>query len=63
MPLDQLGHQSDPLPNRDVRQSNQPRVGLVVEVDQLAEVGVRADRGPAVAVRELGERPVPRIGS
>ena len=63
MPLDQLGHNSDPLRNRDVRQSNQPRVGLVVEVDQLAEVGVRADRGPAVAVRELGERPVPRIGS
>ena len=63
MSLDQLGHQSDPLRHRNVRQPNQPRVRLVVEVDQLTEVGIHADQDPVLAVRELEERPVSRIGS
>ncbi len=63
MSLDQLGRQSDPLRHRNVRQPNRPRVWLVVEVDQLTEVGIHADQDPPRAARELEECPVSRIGS
>ena len=61
MSFDHFGHQRDALFRRCVRQANQPRMGDVVQIDQLPEVGIDGNQDSLLGRRALEQCTVSRI--
>ena len=61
MVQDDLGEKSDTLLRRDIRKAQESGVRNLIEIDQLAKVGVDGYQNPAFGLREFQQGPVPRI--
>ena len=63
IPFDDFGHQCYALCGRDVRQPEQAGVRLVVQVNQLTEVGIYRNQDPVCRFRQYQQGPVSRVGA
>ena len=63
MPFDDFGDQCYALFGRHARQPDQAGVWLVVQVDQLTEVGIYRNQDPIRRFRLFQQGPVPRVGA
>ena len=61
MVTDDLGEESDTLLRRDIRQAHQSSGWDLIEIDELAEVGVDGNQNPALGLGELQQGSIPGI--
>jgi len=61
MVKDDLGEKGDTLFRGDIREAQEPGVRNLIEIDQLAKVGVDGYQDPVLGLRECQQGPVPGI--
>ena len=63
MAFDQLGHQCDTSPGRNIREANESRMREIVQKYEIAEVGVDGHQNPVLGIRTSEQRRIARIGT
>ena len=56
-----FGKESNTLLGGDIRQAQQSGMRDLIEIDQLAKVGIEGNQNPALGLRELQQGSVPGI--